>query len=75
MEGFAGYCDVHGLAGGQVGGQAGWRFWPPVGARKRPEASVSPRGHPHTHFNVLHIQELLPHNSIGLQPDWYFENA
>jgi hypothetical protein len=29
----------------------------------------------HTPIKALHIQELLPHNSIGLQPYYYLKNG
>ena len=68
--GLAGCCDAlswraGGLAGGRTGGRA------VLTACMCPQTPGRSCRHPHTHFNALHIQELLPHHSIGLQPYFY----
>jgi hypothetical protein len=44
-------------------------LWPLASTPRTPPGSL------HTPNNALHIQELLPHHSIGLQPDYYLKNG
>jgi hypothetical protein len=44
------------------------RFWPLASTPCTP-------GSLHTQIKALHIQELLPHHSIGLQPYYYLKNG
>ena len=68
-----GVCRLRRHAGLGWAGQAGRQAI--LTACKFPQTPRCPRRHLPTHFNVLHIQELFPHYSIGLQPDLHLKKG
>ena len=65
-HGHAGRCDA-------LGCLVDWRAV--LTACMYPQTPGCPCRHLQRHFRALHIQELLPHYSIGLQIDWYLKKA